>query len=95
MTISTTYFREHLADVISRVADGGEEIILVFGKGKKSKKVTLSPTISKAPKKKKSSMKEFFESDYFKNFQPSPELQNAKDYKEMRDKYYDINDFVV
>ena len=43
MTITNTYYRQHLVDVINLV-DAGQEVILVFGKGKKSKRVLLSPT---------------------------------------------------
>jgi hypothetical protein len=39
MTITTTYFRENLADVINRIADDGEEIILVLVKVKNLKKL--------------------------------------------------------
>jgi len=86
MTITTTYFRENLADVINRIADDGEEIILVFGKGKKSKKISMSPVAK--PKEKKNSMLQFLESDTYKNFKPLPEFQNAKDFKEIMSKYY-------
>lgn len=98
MTVSTTYFREHLAEIITRVADYGEEVVLVFGKGKKSKKVNLSALKTATPTKKAprhANLIKFLESDFYKNHKSSPELQNAKDFKEIMDKYYDINDFVV
>ena len=41
MTISTTYFRENLAEVIAKVF-AGEKVIMVFGKGKKAKQILLS-----------------------------------------------------
>lgn len=88
MTITTTYFRENLADVINRIADDGEEVILVFGKGKKSKKISMSPVVRSKKKQNMPNLKNFLESDAFKNIKPLTEFQNAKDFKEIMDKYY-------
>jgi PHD/YefM family antitoxin component YafN of YafNO toxin-antitoxin module len=96
MTISTTYFREHLAEVITQVADGGQEVILVFGKGKNAKKISLNEVNTvKEASKKQNSLLQFSKSDYFKNHKVNPKYQEAKNFKEIMDKYYDLNDFVV
>jgi len=38
MTISTTYFRENLVEIIHKAANEGESVVLVFSKGKSAKK---------------------------------------------------------
>ena len=96
MTITTTYFRQHLAEIIHKVADEGQEVILIFGKGKKAKKVGLSP-VSKKEKAKNTmpNLRKVLSSEEFKARKIDPKYQNAKDFKEIMAKYYNLNDFVV
>jgi antitoxin (DNA-binding transcriptional repressor) of toxin-antitoxin stability system len=83
--ITTTYFRAHLAEVIQEVA-AGTEVILAFGKGKKAQKVALSPLIPKT--QTKPGLQSLLESDFYKNFKPSKEISEYKNFKDYYKKNY-------
>jgi len=95
MTISTTYFRENLAQVIHKVVDSGEPIILVFGKGKNAKKVTLSPLIDKKTKAKKTKLRQLLESKNFLNRPIKPAFKQSQNIQELMQNQYNINDFLA
>jgi hypothetical protein len=48
----------------------------------------MSPVVRSKKKQNMPNLKNFLESDAFKNIKPLTEFQNAKDFKEIMDKYY-------
>lgn len=99
MTISSTYYRKHMAQIVDMV-DSGKDLIVVFGKGKKSKKTVISPLKHDKEKTKEksktgNSLIDLINLPQFKNKKIGKEFQEAKDYKEIRDKYYNIEDFLL
>lgn len=85
MTITTTYFRDNLAEVINTVASG-KQIVLAFGKGKKAKQILLSPT--KEDTARESSMIKFVDSEFFQNHKTNKNFKDAQNLKELMTKYY-------
>jgi PHD/YefM family antitoxin component YafN of YafNO toxin-antitoxin module len=86
MTISTTYFRENLAEVIAKVF-AGEKVIMVFGKGKKAKQILLS-NIKPETESFSDRLKKFEKSEYFNNFKASKDIMEYKNLKDYMKKTY-------
>jgi hypothetical protein len=83
-TITSTQLRSNLAEIVDKV-DSGEDVIMVFGKGKGAKKIRLSST--QPPKK--GAFEDFLNSPAYKSFKPSKELQNHPNLKQYyKDNYY-------
>ena len=86
MTISTSYFRKNLAEVINKVVDG-EKVIMVFGKGKNAKQILLS-NIKDNSISEKNGFRKFAESEYFRNFKPSKDIMEYENFRDYMKKTY-------
>ncbi len=85
-TYTTSYFRENLSEIVSQVSLG-ESAILILGRGKKAKKIKLTPLDNSKPKKQKTSVQKLIED-------LSPEIENSKnkkpEYSSNREMYDDL-----
>lgn len=92
-TYTTSQFRDHLADVFAQVV-GGEEVVLVLGRGRRAKKIKLTQLDTHTQKKSES--KTAFQSKH-SNIQAvlqSPEFQKFKPPKELMEAQ-NVEDFVM
>jgi hypothetical protein len=81
LTLTTTQFRQNLAEVFGKVL-AGQEVELILGRGKKAKKIMLTnPTTAQSvsdTSSKHSNIHKFISSPNFKNFETDKKIMKAE-----------------
>jgi hypothetical protein len=80
LTLTTTQFRQNLAEVFSKVL-AGQEVELILGRGKKAKKIKLTNQTNSQSGgdkiSKHSNIQKFISSPNFKNFQADAKIMKT------------------
>ncbi len=85
--ITSTELRANLAEIVDKV-DSGEEVIMVFGKGKGAKKIRLSSD-KNCKNNPKTRFDDFLNDPRYKNLKISKELREHPNLKEYyKENYY-------
>lgn len=81
LTLTTTQFRQNLAEVFSKVL-AGQEVELILGRGKKAKKIMLTNPANNQlggeENIKHSNIQKFINSPDFKNFQADKKIMKTE-----------------